>query len=502
MTVIDLEADGFSSPYAHVNYSGTFPLTVEELTCGILTAGRANWVDVFNGGALRWLEMQGLAAQTHAYVEAGSHGLRMSALYEDLDGSEKGAFSYRLGMGLAKAIASHHMGVPWLYHLDRVRSAITLQSGKARPDLVGPDGSLRFHVVEAKARQTSTAGVELDSKNQAARVIAVSGTPPATTIASVAALGKDPIRVRFTDPLPNEADDTKIDIDTDAFLVEYYSPFLLAEDWGVDFAPEIRPELPGRPTYMVAKLEATPYRLGIRKDVLDILRSDVPRASEITEALASLRQFAAERGAPPHGVAIQPDGVILISDAPAPTREVKKTHGAKEKRPSSPRHGLGVAIREGTPTSFDQKSLDAAAKLLLDADEADPNTGPAGLRGAQRIALAYQGEKLVGVGAIKAPKNRKSLIRLAQRGRAAIPRGAVELGYFVVDPAAKGARVGSQLAAHLAPYLPTHAFATTRTDNEPMHRILEARGFKAQPGRWMSERRPGVMLMLWTRTSE
>ena len=80
--------------------------------------------------------------------------LNKSALYEELDPTEKGATSYFMGMMVAKLFAERFFYTPWLMHLSWLRRLgnTVAQINKSEPDLVGLNLRRDWIVAEAKGR--------------------------------------------------------------------------------------------------------------------------------------------------------------------------------------------------------------------------------------------------------------------------------------------------------------------------------------------------------------
>jgi len=126
-----------------------------------------------------------------AYVDETADGLCTTDLYDSLDATEKGAASYRIGMGIAKIIAERKLHVPWMRHIDPlIRQGIiqTDQKTHERPDMVGQSPDNQWHIIEAKGRSNSDREAMRKGKLQAAAVNYVAGSIPHTKSACVTEL--------------------------------------------------------------------------------------------------------------------------------------------------------------------------------------------------------------------------------------------------------------------------------------------------------------------------
>lgn len=167
--------------------------------------------------ALRWrsfLDRSSAALQILALVRGGGAlglgggDLSASGMHEALDGTEKGAASYRLGMALAHLLSQDLLGLREVQHVDPVLDAddLTLVAGRRRPDLVGYDIHDAWSVIEAKGRTGSPgADVVNGAKRQAENVDLVRNATgalvsPAARVASVTDLSATPLHVDSSIP--------------------------------------------------------------------------------------------------------------------------------------------------------------------------------------------------------------------------------------------------------------------------------------------------------------
>jgi ribosomal protein S18 acetylase RimI-like enzyme len=71
------------------------------------------------------------------------------------------------------------------------------------------------------------------------------------------------------------------------------------------------------------------------------------------------------------------------------------------------------------------------------------------------------------------------------------------VGYISVKKQSRGRGLGKRLTESLVKKCKGSLFATTRELNTPIHRILEATGFRKVGEPWPSKERPGESVVLW-----
>jgi hypothetical protein len=126
---------------------------------------------------------------------------------------------------------------------------------------------------------------------------------------------------------------------------------------------------------------------------------------------------------------------------------------------------------------------------------------PGRIRGAKWLAFHYAaGEKLAAIAGLKAPdeRYRDDVFRKADAGVSSADY-SLELGWVFVVPAHRGNQMGESLCELLLAREPTSpVFATTRTYNSSMIRILLALGF-ARKGKPFPRRNEELVLYLRSR---
>jgi GNAT superfamily N-acetyltransferase len=152
--------------------------------------------------------------------------------------------------------------------------------------------------------------------------------------------------------------------------------------------------------------------------------------------------------------------------------------------------GTGVPkVCVGEPASFTATELDDFTAFVLAGGEVAANGLRERVAKAAHIAFARENECLLGVAGLKKP---------AQGYRGRIERGAdtklpaetlpLELGWVYILPSARGRKLSAALCRPLVALAEGKGiFATSRTDNAPMHRTLEKLGFKRIGQEWPSK---------------
>lgn len=217
-SVTNVGLTGFPSPT-------TVPVTKLELILSTLVCGRhwyttipsmATWTSwapaptsVHAFSIAERLELAGISIMIAAYVdEDGAGSLFGTQYYHDLESTEMGQASARLGAGIAGLLAEHFLGVPALHHVSAMPAAALAFATGQRPDYVGRDKDEQWVVVEAKGRTLDTVGPAAITrwKNQAAVITSIMGSTPVCCAASIALLrtGPLPIHAHFEDPAPTD----------------------------------------------------------------------------------------------------------------------------------------------------------------------------------------------------------------------------------------------------------------------------------------------------------
>lgn len=137
--------------------------------------------------------------------------------------------------------------------------------------------------------------------------------------------------------------------------------------------------------------------------------------------------------------------------------------------------------RVKTPAACTEEERQAFARLVRQGFDGSDDTLDDRIRGANRLAFHYTaGGTLAAIAGLKAPgeQYRNDVFTKADAGLCATEY-PLELGWIFVRPDHRGKGLGQQLCEQLLERPSSGGvFATTRTDNAPMMRILDALHFK------------------------
>lgn len=160
-----------------------------------------------------------------------------------------------------------------------------------------------------------------------------------------------------------------------------------------------------------------------------------------------------------------------------------------------------LVIAADIPTAFSDAQIAAFVELVISEGEVNPYYLRERVENARTLVMLYDEGVLVGTAAIKNPEPD---YRVGVFDKAASDLSAstysVELGYVVVAKSHRGQKLSWKLADAALPFVGTEqVFATTRMDNEAMHRVLPAREFIASGKPYDSIEHPGSHIRLFVR---
>ncbi|UVK43972.1 GNAT family N-acetyltransferase [Mesorhizobium sp. AR07] len=153
------------------------------------------------------------------------------------------------------------------------------------------------------------------------------------------------------------------------------------------------------------------------------------------------------------------------------------------------------------PHGYSDKELDAFVKLVVSEGEVSHYGLLERIKGARGLVMLYDGKKLVGTAAIKNPEpDYRTAVFAKSKSNADAAAYPVELGYVVVAESHRRHKLGWRLVdAALSFASGSAVFATTRSNNAAMRRILRARGFTANGSPYPSTEHPGQEIHLFLR---
>ena len=223
----------YGFPGGTVDSSGDLRTTWSDLLWAALTVGRPNTAYVFQHAdascyeALFRLSLVRMALEQQPF----SGRLHRTQAFKSLDPTEKGAVSYFLGLAVCKLFAARLLNTPWLLHLDVFRDQLdpVVLGGRSRPDLVGQDGSGRWHAFECKGRSSvPNAEDERKAKKQAQRLVRVNSTNCSLHVGAISYFRQEALMFHWRDPEPDdpgELDPIEVDLTEHAWRY-YYEPTL------------------------------------------------------------------------------------------------------------------------------------------------------------------------------------------------------------------------------------------------------------------------------------
>ncbi len=215
-----------------VNFQGqnTLACTWTDINWAAVTVGKANWSHVTQFGIYSIFERIYRTYLNYSNLtQSNNNHISHSNAFNFLDPSEKGAFSYFLGLTSAKLMAEKYLNIPWLMHLDVYRNQLNpvLTSGKAKPDLVGYDINGNWITIEAKGRSGRfDSKIFNKAKNQAKNLVRIAGNPLLLQIALECHFQRGFLEICWEDPEDSSMEGYELDISLNDFLSDYYNPFI------------------------------------------------------------------------------------------------------------------------------------------------------------------------------------------------------------------------------------------------------------------------------------
>jgi hypothetical protein len=299
---IAYESEDFPTGATVTNGEATLQTSWNEILWAAITVGRPNRHYVFRHGSasqyealFRWSLIR-MAIEQH-----GSTRLRLQRTdaAKSLDPSEKGAVNYFLGMTMCKLFAARRLGAPWMLHLDVFRPQLNpVLNGRSRPDLVGQTTSGEWIGMESKGRISEPGPVaKQKAKDQAERLVSVSGVAPILNIGAITFFRSDVLRFYWCDPTPNERGKSiRVDATEDMWRSYYAPAFELVRSRGIATQEDVSQVFP-------------PER------VADVDVSIDPAVSDFIarEDWTGVRRICLERASELKREGYQPDGIRVIA---------------------------------------------------------------------------------------------------------------------------------------------------------------------------------------------
>lgn len=226
MPNVNVNCRFFRGRLASINGISTLNVGRTDLIRSAITVGALGFGDLVRHGlrSFGWHMVNSISLLI--FTDNRSGNLSVSDFFSNMDSSEMGDASYKLGMTLTKIIAEKKLDIPWLAHVELMMKlgVIKLTQGShERGDLVGRDRSKDWHVLEAKGRSSPpSTGLFTKAKRQAARITGINGIRPLSNSACIVKLYQNPIAIDLWDPEGNNKNITTFEMDESEFINGYY----------------------------------------------------------------------------------------------------------------------------------------------------------------------------------------------------------------------------------------------------------------------------------------
>ncbi|MFZ2055025.1 MAG: GNAT family N-acetyltransferase [Candidatus Aminicenantales bacterium] len=158
-----------------------------------------------------------------------------------------------------------------------------------------------------------------------------------------------------------------------------------------------------------------------------------------------------------------------------------------------------MKITVKAPAQCAEQELDEFQRLVEMGREVISRGLRGRIRGASLLAFGYVGDSGVGIAALKNPSSSYKKNVFEKSGL--IHRSyefEKELGWVYIEPKWRKKGFSSKLVKTLLSHVKDfNVFATSRTDNQPMHKVLKKNGFFEAGNPFISDQRHKLILFLW-----
>lgn len=152
---------------------------------------------------------------------------------------------------------------------------------------------------------------------------------------------------------------------------------------------------------------------------------------------------------------------------------------------------MSFILVEKRPVDCADSEIRAFCELVKKGDEIDPGGLEGRVRRAWLLAFGSVDGALAAVAGIKRPDANYRAGVFLKSGSNLDPQAfPVELGWVMVDEKFRRRGFGRRVIDSLLGSLGQNVYTTSRSTNEPMHRLLTAYGFALAGKPWLSERGP------------
>jgi predicted GNAT family N-acyltransferase len=138
--------------------------------------------------------------------------------------------------------------------------------------------------------------------------------------------------------------------------------------------------------------------------------------------------------------------------------------------------------------------MDECLSIIREGDAVDLRSARNGLPQAKLVAIAWEGEEIVGVGVVK-QKRPTYAGKIAKRSGAPLNTNTNELGYVAVKESERGKKLSRKITEKLLSETSSDPLFATTSSNR-MKKTLKNAGFIQQGREWTGK---DGQLSLWTR---
>ncbi|HWB53168.1 MAG TPA: hypothetical protein VG722_03215, partial [Tepidisphaeraceae bacterium] len=304
----------------------TWNISLPSIIRAAMLVGRQSMFDVFQFGEWSKLELRWRSAIVRANTMERPISRRVTRLvptpaFRALDGSEKGAVSYLLGIAAAKIVAERQCGVRWLMHMDVYTKpdhpyaspfypVVPVPNADGRPDLIGLDPTGKWAVLEAKGRSGNIPdALKIKSKTQTQTISTINGDMPGWRLASLTSFVKAGMKIDIVDPIEPLPDAFPLTIAPDLFIHLAYRVVFDILNLADAFVLRVRDQ-----PFHVFQMKDIDLTIGLRSDIFDILSRPTRAGDDYHSKTSAIQKAVADL--PSEGVEGQMDELTRFSIGP------------------------------------------------------------------------------------------------------------------------------------------------------------------------------------------
>ncbi|WP_460615321.1 hypothetical protein [Hymenobacter seoulensis] len=214
-----------TAKYPRCTSENTVTVYWSNLVWAAITAGKAGASELTQHKEYsRYERLVRLHMIRMSWKESMKGEFQQTDLYKALDGSEKTAISYFMGLTMAKYLSGHCLTVPWVLHYDSYLKSLGQKLKGTRPDLIGMNPQKEWFVLEAKGRSEKIEkGLMESALEQACRAQPINITRPVPIACIAYTKGAGILHATWKDP-EGESNEAGYTIEPLDFLEQYYAP--------------------------------------------------------------------------------------------------------------------------------------------------------------------------------------------------------------------------------------------------------------------------------------